>query len=123
MLKLKNNRYYNFSNRDSSLLIEVCDDWKYLREMGTTIAESQIRRGVNSIGGYFYAVTDRNIKDQTCFVFHQGLPHHGQSGYETTKGVSGGVLTAYECQPKSRISVAQMEQLMVPFVEGVRMQN
>jgi hypothetical protein len=44
-----------------------------------------------------------------------------QSGYEKPIGASGGVLTAYECQPKAKLSVAQMEQLMVPFVEGIRM--
>lgn len=117
------NRYYPFSKRDPSRLIAVPEKWKFLKEIGLTIVESSVKRGVNSVGHYFYAASDQNSGNQTCFVFHQALPHDGQSGYETTKGVAGGFLNAYECQPTSRVSVAEMEQLMIPFVEGVRMRN
>lgn len=123
MVKLPGNRYYNFSKHDTGRLIKVCDDWKRLRKMGLTISESSIKRGVNNVGNYFFAVSDQNNLNQTCFVFHQALPHVGQSGYETTRGVAGGYLTAYECQSKAKISVAKMEQLMVPFVEGIRVQE
>lgn len=121
MSKAPGNVYYKFSKRDNSLLIESCEDWKHLKEIGLIIPESQIKSGVNKVGNYFYAVSDQNSGNQVCFVFHQGLPFNVQSGYADERDVAGGLLSAYECQPKTKISVAQMEQLMVPFVEGVRM--
>ncbi|MBT3359711.1 MAG: hypothetical protein HN403_08800 [Rhodospirillales bacterium] len=119
--KAPGNVYYKFSKHDKSLLIKACDRWKHLKEIGLKISDSQVKRGVNPVGNYFYAVSDQNSGDQTCFVYHQGLPFNVQSGYADERGVAGGILSAYECQPKTRISVAQLEPLMVPFVEGVRM--
>lgn len=119
--KLPGGRYYNVSPRDSGRLIKEINTWNYLKGIELTVDEPQIKQGVNSAGVYFYAVTDRNDGNMTCFIFFQALPNEGQSGFETTKGVAGGIMSAYECQPKARISVAGMEKLMVPFVEGVRM--
>lgn len=121
--KLPGNIYYAVSKRDSSKLREDALGWTHLKEIGLTIDDSQIKRGVNKLGIYFHAVSDKNTDGEICFVYFQALPFSEQSGYESVRDAAGGFLTAYECQSSERISVDKMSAMMLPFVEEITMRD
>lgn len=121
--KLPNGMYSRISIHDAgSLETRTLSNWKYLKKIGLRLEQDEVEMGINKVGKYFYAVSDRNTAAQVCFVFYQALPLEVVGNYQDVHGASGGEMSAFECQPVRTISIERMKALMVSFVENIDMQ-
>ena len=121
--KLPDSMYMMASTHDSEIIRDMYRNWQKLKRINFEIPNNEIQFGVNKIGKYFYAASEKTSTGQTCFIYHQAFPEDLGAQYFHEKNASSGFISGYECAPTKRFSAEQLTERMLPFVENLRMRR
>lgn len=111
-------RYFEGNYDDNALLVRHVGYWKKLKELGVTIAESDVLRTHNSFGDILYAVKDSDAEGRRCFVavgYWRALQVAGPGD-----GNPSAYARAYSCVGVGSKAAARLEETMLGAMKSAR---